>query len=107
LSNRSVSVPWLLQYYWDEVLTLLVCVGLDLVEYLFPLLMMPVAGDAVDLVGITFSMFFFRWIGALTLLELIPGFDSLPIFTSAWLIWYLVKRRREGRKRDSELDGWR
>lgn len=107
LSNRTVSIPWLLQYYWDEVLTLVVCVSLDLVEYLFPPLLMPVAGDAVDLVGITFSVFFFKWIGAITFLELIPGLDSLPIFTFAWLVWYLVKRKKEGRKREAELDGWR
>lgn len=107
LSNRTVSIPWLLQYYWDEVLALVVCVSLDLVEYLFPPLLMPVAGDAIDLVGITFSVFFFKWIGAITFLELIPGLDSLPIFTFAWLIWYLVKRKREGKKREAELDGWR
>ena len=71
------------------------CVSLDLVEYLFPPLLMPVVGDAVDLVGITFSVFFFKWIGAITFLELIPGLDSLPIFTFAWLIWYLMKRRKE------------
>jgi hypothetical protein len=107
LSNRTVSIPWLLQYYWDEVLTLVVCVSLDLIEYLFPLLMMPVAGDTVDLVGITFSVFFFKWIGAITFLELIPGFDVLPIFTVSWLIWSLVKRRREGQRQEQELDGWR
>ena len=107
LSNRTVSIPLLLQYYWDEVMTLVVCVSLDLVEYLFPPLLMPVVGDAVDLVGITFSVFFFKWIGAITFLELIPGFDSLPIFTFAWLIWYLAKRGREGREQESELDSWR
>jgi hypothetical protein len=52
-------------------------------------------------------VFFFKWIGAITFLELIPGLDSLPIFTFAWLIWYLKKRRREGRKQEAELDGWR
>ena len=107
LSNRTVSIPWLLQYYWDEVLTLVVCVSLDLMEYLFPLLMMPVAGDTVDLVGITFSVFFFKWIGAITFLELIPGLDVHPSFTVAWLIWYLVKRRREGQRQEQELDSWR
>ncbi len=107
LSNRTVSIPWLLQYYWDEVLTLVVCVSLDLVEYLFPPLLMPVVGDTVDLVGITFSVFFFKWIGAITFLELIPGFDSLPIFTFAWMIWYLMKRRKEKLKQKQELDGWR
>ncbi|MEE8354703.1 MAG: hypothetical protein V3S09_02660 [Candidatus Bathyarchaeia archaeon] len=107
MSNRTISIPWLLQYYWDEVLSLVICVSLDLVEYLFPPLMMPVVGDAVDLVGISLSVFFFKWIGAITFLELIPGFDVLPIFTFAWLIWYLVKRRREGRKQEQQLNNWR
>ena len=66
--TRSVSIPWLLRQYWDEVLTLAVCVSLDLVEYLFPLLMMPVAGDPLDLLGITLSVFFFKWIGVITFL---------------------------------------
>jgi hypothetical protein len=89
------------------VLTLAVCVSLDLVEYLFPLLMMPVAGDPLDLLGITLSVFFFKWIGVITFLELIPGLDTLPIFTCAWFLWYLMKRRREGKRQDAELDGWR
>jgi hypothetical protein len=80
---------------------------LDLVEYLFPLLMMPVAGDPLDLLGITLSVFFFKWIGVITFLELIPGLDTLPIFTFAWFLWYLMKRRREGKRQDAELDGWR
>ena len=107
LSTRSVSLPWLLRQYWDEVLTLTVCVSLDLVEYLFPPLMMPVAGDPLDLFGITLSVIFFKWIGAITFLELIPGLDTLPIFTLAWLVWYLMKRRNEGKRQDEELDGWR
>jgi hypothetical protein len=89
------------------VLTLAVCVSLDLVEYIFPLLMMPVAGDPLDLLGITLSVFFFKWIGVITFLELIPGLDTLPIFTFAWFLWYLMKRRREGKRQDAELDGWR
>jgi hypothetical protein len=89
------------------VLTLVVCVSLDLVEYLFPLLMMPVAGDPLDLIGITLSVFFFKWIGVITFLELIPGLDTLPIFTFAWFLWYLMKRRREGKRQGAVLDGWR
>ncbi|MDP7443318.1 MAG: hypothetical protein QGI87_03060, partial [Candidatus Bathyarchaeota archaeon] len=87
--------------------TLVVCVSLDLIEYIFPLLMMPVAGDPIDIVGITFSVFFFRWIGAITFLELIPGLDVLPIFTFSWLIWYVFKRKREGQRQEAELDSWR
>ena len=104
---RSVSIPWLLRQYWDEVFTLVICASLDIVEYVFPPLMMPIAGDPVDLIGITLSIIFFRWIGIITFLELVPGLDTLPIFTFAWLLWYYAKRRREGKIHNAKLDEWR
>ena len=104
---RSISVPWLLRQYWDELLTLLICVGFDLIEYLFPPLMMPISGDLIDIVGITLSVLFFRWFGVITFLELIPGFDTLPIFTFAWLLWYYSKRKKETRIHEAELEDWK
>ncbi|MDP6458493.1 MAG: hypothetical protein QGF78_04115 [Candidatus Bathyarchaeota archaeon] len=105
--NRTVSIPWLLQYYWNEVLALAVCVSLDVLEYFFWHLLTPGVGDLVDLVGITFSVFFFNWSGIITFLELIPGLDILPIFTFSWLMWYVFKRRKAGQKQEAELDSWR
>jgi len=93
--------------FGDEILTLVLCVGLDVIEYVFPPLMMPVAGDLVDILGITVSVYFFSWIGAITFLELIPGLDSLPIFTAAWIIWYYTKRRHAMQRQAEALEEWR
>jgi hypothetical protein len=100
-------LPWVLNYYLVEALTLIVCTILDITEILFPVLMIPIAGDAIDIAGITFSAYFFGWIGAISLLEIIPGLDMFPIFTTTWLIWYLMKRRRVEKRREEELEGWR
>lgn len=107
MSVKPLSVPWLIRLYWDEVVTLIICVGLDLIEYVFPLLMIPVAGDLIDIIGLSFCIYFFNWIGLISLLELIPGLDSLPIFTATWLTWYILKRRQARMKQDYELEGWR
>ena len=107
MSTKPVSVPWILRMFGDEILTLVLCVGLDVIEYLFPPLMMPVAGDLVDILGITVSVYFFNWIGAITFLELIPGLDSLPIFTAAWFIWYYSKRRHAMQRQAEALEEWR
>ena len=107
MSVKPLSVPWLIRLFWDEVVTLIVCVSLDLIEYVFPLLMIPVAGDLVDIVGLSFCIYFFNWIGLISVLELIPGFDALPIFTATWLTWYILKKRQARMKQDDELKGWR
>lgn len=107
MSTKSLSVPWLVRLFWDEVVTLIVCVSLDVIEYVFPMLMIPVAGDLVDIVGLSFCVYFFNWIGLISILELIPGLDSFPIFTVTWLIWYALKRRRARMTQDEELKGWR
>jgi len=107
LSVKPLSVPWLIRHFWDEIVTLLVCISLDLIEYVFPLLMIPVAGDLFDIVGLSFCIYFFNWIGLIAVLELIPGFDVLPIFTVTWLTWYILKRRQARMKQDDELEGWR
>lgn len=107
LSVEPQSVPWLVRLFWDEILTLLVCISLDVVEYVFPLLLIPVAGDLIDIIGLSLCIYFFNWIGLISVLELIPGLDSLPIFTTTWLAWYILKRRRARMKHDNELEGWR
>jgi len=59
------------------------------------ILLLPVFGDFLDIVGIVACFVMFRWIGILSLLELVPGADVLPIFIITWLIWYLVKRQKK------------
>jgi positive regulator of sigma E activity len=89
LSVKPQPVPWLIRLFWDEMLTLLVCISLDVIEYVFPLLLIPVAGDLVDIIGLSLCIYFF------------------PIFTATWLIWYVLKRRQARLKQDDELKDWR
>jgi hypothetical protein len=107
VSAKPLEVPWLIRLFWDEMVTLLVCVSLDVIEYIFPLLMIPVAGDLIDIIGLAFCTYFFNWIGLISVLELIPGLDALPIFTATWLIWYVLKRRKARMTQGDELESWR
>jgi Flp pilus assembly protein TadB len=107
LSVKTLSAPWLIRLNWDELTTLLVCVSLDLLEYTLPMLMMPLAGDVVDFIGVLFCVFYFSWVGFLSLFELLPGLDVLPCFTTTWLVWYLRRRRNAQLKIEEELEKWR
>ncbi|MCW4036652.1 MAG: hypothetical protein NWE75_05610 [Candidatus Bathyarchaeota archaeon] len=83
------------------------CLFLDLLEYVVPVLMLPLAGDLVDLAGITFCVYYFGWVGFVALFELLPGLDVLPNFTVTWLIWYLVKKRNDQLRIREELERWK
>jgi len=107
LTVKNLSAPWLTRLNWDELVTLLVCICLDIVEYALPVLMAPVMGDVFDIAGIAFCVYFFRWIGFISLAELIPGLDFLPNFTFTWLIWYLMKRKKDQLRILEELERWR
>lgn len=78
-----------------ELLTLAVCIMLDISEYMFAILLLPVAGDFLDIVGIIACFAMFRLIGIVSLLELVPGVDVLPTFIITWLIWYLAKKTKK------------
>jgi hypothetical protein len=83
-----------------ELFSLILCTFLDISEYVAAVLMMPVVGDILDLVGIIACLVIFRWIGLVSLFELVPGADILPIFIITWLVWYFLKRHeREEQKR--------
>lgn len=78
-----------------ELLTLAICVILDVIEYVFAVLLLPLVGDLLDIIGIVACFVMFRLIGIISLFELVPGVDILPIFIITWLIWYLIKKQRE------------
>ena len=107
LSVRTLSAPWLTRLNWDELSTLTVCVCLDLLEYVVPPLLVPMAGDILDLGGIAFCLAYFGWSGLISIAELVPGMDIAPIFTATWLVWYLFKRRRARIEIEGELEKWR
>lgn len=89
-----------------ELLFLIVCVVLDMSEYVATILLLPTVGDFLDIVGIVACLAMFRWIGVVSLLELIPGADIFPIFIITWLIWYVLKKRILKEKREDQKKNW-
>jgi hypothetical protein len=102
-----LNTPWGRGLTWDEMLTLAVCLSLDLIEYLIPLMMTPIYGDMVDLVGIAFAFIYFSWYGIIPMLELIPGFDILPLYTITWITWYVQSSSVKKKQLQAELESWR
>ena len=89
------SFPRYFVFAEDELLFLIVCIVLDVSEYIVTILLLPWVGDFLDIVGIIACLVMFRWFGIISLFELLPGADILPIFIITWLIWYLLKKRRK------------
>jgi len=77
-----------------ELFSLIFCVLLDVIEYAAVILTMPVVGDVFDVIGILLCFVIFRWIGLISLVELVPGADILPIFIITWLMWYFLKKQK-------------
>ena len=77
-----------------ELFFLSVCIILDISEYIVAILLLPFFGDILDITGIITSFLMFSWIGFISILELVPGADILPIFIITWIIWYITKKRR-------------
>ena len=80
-----------------ELLFLIVCIALDISEYIVTILLLPSIGDILDIVGIIACLAMFRWVGIISLFELIPGADIFPTFIITWLIWYSIKKRKSAR----------
>lgn len=83
------------------------CITLDVLEYIMPALMLPLAGDVLDFAGIVFCVYYFGWIGFVALFEVIPGLDVIPNFTITWLVWYLMKKRKDQLRLQEELEKWK
>jgi len=80
---------------YSEFVRLVISLSIDVVEYIVPVLMLPLIGDLFDIVGVATSIYLFREAGLLALLELVPGLDILPMNTIAWFVWLILKRQRE------------
>ncbi len=78
-----------------ELFSLILCIVLDVSEYVAAVLLLPLVGDMLDVVGIIACLAMFRWIGFVSLLELVPGADILPIFIITWLVWYFLKKQKK------------
>ncbi|MEJ2242462.1 MAG: hypothetical protein P8Y18_10025 [Candidatus Bathyarchaeota archaeon] len=94
-STKDVRVSQYFVITEIELLSLVFCVMLDITEYVSAVLTMPLIGDVFDIVGIIFCIFIFRWIGLLSLVELLPGADIFPIYIITWLIWYFMKKTKK------------
>lgn len=90
----------------DEALSLVMCIALDIIEYIVAILVLPLVGDVFDAIGIVACLLMFRWIGIISFLELIPGADIAPIFIITWLMWYSLKKKSEKEKQVSIQKKW-
>ena len=84
-------MAWILSIMtYSEFVKLVVCISLDVVEYIIPLLRLPLIGDILDIIGLATCIYLFRWTGLIALLELVPGLDFLPINIFTWIIWFVL-----------------
>ena len=80
ISRQDRGVPKYFFFREEELLWLLLCLVLDLSEYVSAVLTLPVAGDILDVVGLIVCFVMFRWVAIFSVLELVPGADIFPIF---------------------------
>jgi hypothetical protein len=104
---KTIETPWLSHFTWEDLFTLSICLALDLLDYLVPFLTTPIYGDILDFSGIVFCILFFNWIGAITILEIVPGLDIIPIYSISWLTWYLNTSRTKKKQLQEQLEQWR
>ena len=97
--NEKYRLPGHITLTEEELIGLILCISLDITEYILRVLLLPVAGDLIDIAGVTLCIYLFRWAGAIALLEFVPGLDILPIYLITWLTWYYLKKEREMRER--------
>ncbi len=107
METRTIETPWSSIFTWEDLTTLAVCLALDLLDYLIPFMGAPLYGDILDFAGIAFCIMYFNLIGAITILELIPGLDIIPFYSITWLTWYLNTSRTRRKKLSQELESWK
>ena len=89
-------MAWILSFMtYGEFIKLIVCVSLDVVEYVIPFLLQPLIGDLLDIVGLITCIYMFRWLGLFAVLELVPGLDMLPINIFNWIIWFVINHKED------------
>ena len=107
METRTIETPWSSIFTWEDISTLAVCLALDLLDYLVPFMTAPIYGDILDFTGIAFCILFFNWVGAITILEIIPGLDIIPVYSITWLTWYINTSRVKRKKLEQELEQWK
>jgi len=104
--EREVRTPTYVMLTLEEFIRLIICVAFDAFEFAIPILLGPLVGDVLDIMGFWIGILMFGWIGCLSLLELVPGADYFPIFVFTWAVWYYRKKRREAIEREKIQKKW-
>ena len=85
-----------LRYFsYRELINLIICIFLDVLDYVIPILRTPLIGDLFDILGLAIAVVLFGWLGLISLLEFVPALDILPMSTVNWLAWVYSKRSKE------------
>ena len=84
----------------DMLVRFIICVILDGLEFIVPILLSPLIGDILDIVGLGIGLTMFGWVGGLTILEFLPGADYFPIFIFTWAVWYYNIKRQARKQRE-------
>ena len=93
-TTRGANIPQYFVFTEIEIVSLVFCIILDVIEYMTAILTIPVIGDLFDVVGILFCFVIFRWIGLVSLVEFVPGADVFPVFIITWLLWYFLRKQK-------------
>ena len=107
MESYTLETQWSRFFTWEDLSTLAVCLALDLLDFLVPFMSTPIFGDILDFSGIAFCVIFFNWIGAFTILEIIPGLDIIPFYSITWLTWYLNTSRAKRKNLQQQLEQWK
>jgi hypothetical protein len=82
-------------FSYRELINLIICIFLDCLDYILPILRLPLIGDLFDILGLAIAFVLFGWIGLVSLLEFVPSLDILPMSTVNWMLWIYSKRGKE------------
>ena len=82
-------------FSYRELINLIISIFLDVIDYVIPILRMPLIGDLIDIIGLMIAVLLFGWLGLISSLEFVPTFDILPMSTVNWVVWIYLKRSKE------------
>ena len=106
-TTKELKLPKYTALTLDEIVPLIICVAFDVAEYAFPILLMPIVGDILDIAGIGLGIVLFGWLGLMSILEFLPLADFFPFFILTWAIWYYVKKQKEKEQAEKMKEKWK
>lgn len=105
--RKEYTIPRYSGLTLDETVRLIICITLDVAEYAVPILLTPLVGDTLDILGTILSIILFGWYGIISILEFLPLADYFPIFILIWFIWYYKKIREEEKRIEKMKQTWK